>query len=122
MGSQKQLALYEISKLFKSEKGALRVLAAALHEPLSAERIVEKSGLSPIQCHRIIRKLREFGLMKLVKSAVSEGISESGSFLYQTQLDDEFITFKNGRFVARFPAILNLPDGRKIHVKTFFEA
>jgi transcription initiation factor IIE alpha subunit len=114
-------SLYEITKLIKNEKVAIKLIAVILDEPLSAEEIVEKCGLSAIQCHRLLRKLREIGLIKLVKSAQSEGSSEQGAFLYQAQIDPDFIRFENGRFKLRFPAILNLPGDEQVNVKALFK-
>jgi transcription initiation factor IIE alpha subunit len=112
--------MYKITKLLKTEKNAVKLLSVIKDEALTREEIVETSGLSPIQCHRIIRKLRELGLIKLVKSNPSEGSSETGTFLYQAQMDPDFIRYENGRFKLKFPAVLNLPGDEEVEVKTLF--
>lgn len=114
--------LYKITQLLKTEKNAVKLLSVIKDEALTREDIVEASGLSPIQCHRIIRKLRELGLIKLVKSAQVEGSSETGTFLYLAQMNPDFIRFENGRFKLRFPAVLSLPGNEEIEVKTLFES
>jgi transcription initiation factor IIE alpha subunit len=113
--------LYKITQLLKTEKNAVKLLSVIKDEALTREDIVTKSGLSPIQCHRIMRKLRELGLIKLVKSAQAEGSSEPGTFLYQAQLNPDFIRFENGRFKLRFPEVLSLPGNEEIEVRTLFE-
>ena len=121
LDTQNHQKLYEITKLITREKSAVKLMAAILDEPLSAEEIVEKCGLSAIQCHRILRKLREIGLIKLVKSTQSDGSSEQSTFLYQAEMSPDFIRFEDGRFKMRFPAVLNLPGDEKIDVKVLFK-
>jgi transcription initiation factor IIE alpha subunit len=120
LDTQNHKNLYEITKLIKNEKSAVKIIAVIIDEPLSAEDIVEKCGLSAIQCHRLLRKLREIGLIKLVRSAQSEALPEQGTFLYQAQLSPDLIRFENGRFKMRFPSVLNLPGDERIDVKAFF--
>lgn len=114
--------LYKITQLLKTEKNAVKLLLVIKDEALTREEIMEASELSAIQCHRIIRKLRELGLIKLVKSTQTEGSSENGIFLYQAQLNPDFIRYENGRFKLRFPEVLSLPGNEKIEVKTLFES
>jgi transcription initiation factor IIE alpha subunit len=114
--------LYKITQLLKTEKNAVKLLSVIKDEALTREEIVEASGLSPIQCHRIMRKLRELELIKLVKSTQAEGSSEPGTFLYQAQMNPDFIRYENGRFKLRFPEVLSLPGNEKIEVRTLFES
>jgi transcription initiation factor IIE alpha subunit len=122
LSNYKHKNLYEIIKFIKSEKKALNVLAAVKDEPLSAEQIVEQCSLSAIQCHRLLRKLRELGLIKLVKSTSSEGTIESEVFLYQAQMTPDLIRYENGRFKMMFPEKLNISDDEIIDVKTFLKS
>ena len=114
--------LYEITKLIKGEKKAIIVLAAAKNEPLSAEQIIDQCGISAIQCHRLLRKLRELGLIKLVKSTSTDGTMESDVFLYQAELATGLIRYENGRFKIRFPKKLNVSEDEQIDVKTFLRS
>jgi transcription initiation factor IIE alpha subunit len=112
--------LYRITKLIRNEKNVIKILAVTKDEALSAEEIVEKSGVSAISCHRILRKLREVGLIKLVRSTVSDETTESNIFLYQAQMDPELIRFENGRFKLRFPEKLKVSDDEVVDVRALF--
>ena len=114
--------LYRITKLVKNEKNAVKILAVTREEALSAEEIVEKSGISAISCHRILRKLREVGLIKLVKSTVSNEGTESNIFLYQAQMDPDLIRFEDGRFKLRFPETLKISDDEVVDVRKLFKS
>jgi transcription initiation factor IIE alpha subunit len=122
LGIHNDKNLYEITKLIKNEKKAVIILAATKDEPLSAEQIVEQCGISAIQCHRLLRKLRELGLVKLVKSTSSDGTSESEIFLYQAELTPDLIRYENGRFKIRFPEKLNISRDEQIDVKAFIKS
>jgi transcription initiation factor IIE alpha subunit len=113
--------LYRITKLIRSERSAVKILAATKDEALSAEEIVEKSGVSAISCHRILRKLRELGLIRLVRSTVSDETTESNIFLYKAQMDPDLIRFENGRFKLRFPENLKVSEDEVVDVRVLFK-
>lgn len=75
-----------------------------------------------MQCYRTIRKLKEYGLMKVTKKMLVDGGSDSSVFLYKAELDRRFIRFENGRFKVKFPAVFHLSNGKEIDFKTFFES
>ncbi|UCE72985.1 MAG: winged helix-turn-helix transcriptional regulator [Methanomassiliicoccales archaeon] len=109
--------IIEITKLIHAEKSAVKILALTLNEPLSAQQIGERCGLTPIKCHKILRKLREIGLLKVLSNKIPEESSEAATFIYETQLTQGFVRFENGRFKLRIPIVLHLPNGNKIDVK-----
>jgi transcription initiation factor IIE alpha subunit len=113
--------LYRITKLIRSERSAVKILAATKDEALSAEEIVEKSGVSAISCHRVLRKLRELGLIRLVRSTVSDETTESNIFLYKAQMDPDLIRFENGRFKLRFPENLKVSEDEVVDVRALFK-
>jgi transcription initiation factor IIE alpha subunit len=113
--------LYRITKLIRSERSAVKILAVTRDEALSAEEIVEKSGVSAISCHRILRKLRELGLIRLVRSTVSDETTESNIFLYKAQMDPDLIRFENGRFKLRFPENLKVSEDEVVDVRVLFK-
>ncbi len=114
--------LYKITKLVRNERNAIKIIAVTKDEALSAEEIVEKSGVSAISCHRILRKLRELGLIKLVRSKVSDESTETHIFLYQAQMDPDLIRFENGRFVMRFPQNLKVSEDEVLDVRKLFNS
>jgi DNA-binding Lrp family transcriptional regulator len=114
--------LYELVKLLTKEENAIIILAATREDPLSTEEIIEKCGISPIQCHRLLRKLREIGLIKLVKSATFDGNTESEIFLYQANLKPELFRFENGRFKLRVPEKLEVSGDQVIDVRDYFKS
>lgn len=121
MSNYNHKKLYEVIKLLSKEQNAIIILAATKEDPMSAEQIVDECGISAIQCHRLLRKLREIGLIKLVKSATFDGNTESEVFLYQANLMPERFRFENGRFKLRMPEKLEISDDQVIDVKAYFK-
>ena len=122
MSNYKHNNLYEIIQLIKSEENAIILISATKDEPLSAEEIVSQCKISAIQCHRLLRKLRELGLIRLVKSTSHNETDESAIFLYQAQLSPDLIRYENGRFKLRFPEKLDVPGDELIDVKAYLKS
>ncbi|UCG67932.1 MAG: helix-turn-helix transcriptional regulator [Thermoplasmata archaeon] len=122
MNRQEVHRLFKMTMLIHKDKNIARILAATLRKPLSAQQISRICEIPPMQCYRTIRKLKEYGLIKVTKKVLANGRSDSSVFLYKADLDKRFIHFENGRFRVKFPAVFSLSNGKEIDFRTFFES
>jgi transcription initiation factor IIE alpha subunit len=106
-----------IIKLIHEDGHVARILAAIIQKPLSAEQLSTYCNIPTEQCLRIIRKLKDNGLIRVTKKAASQNDPDKSDFLYKAKLDQKIIRFENGRFKMVFPAVFRLTNGKKIVVK-----
>jgi len=108
--------------LIHEDRNVARILAATMRKPLSARQITKVCDLPPTQCQQTIKKLKEIGLIKVVKKVVVKGRPNSPVFFYKAQLNKKLVRFENGRFHVKVPAVFRLSNGKEIDFKTLMES
>lgn len=106
-----------ITRLIHEDKHTARVLAAIIQKPLSVEQISKSCNIPSEKCLRVIRKLKDNGLLSAVKQAAAESEPDNVVFLYKARLNQKIIRFENGRFKVIFPAVFRLTNGKKIVIR-----
>ena len=114
--------IFKMTMLIHKDKNIARILAATMRRPLSPQQISKICDIPPMQCYRTIKKLKQNGLIKVVRKVAVKGKPDKSIFFYKAQLNPEFFYIENGRFKVRFPAVFRLSNGKEVDLKAMFES
>lgn len=114
--------IFKMTKLIHKDRNIARILAATMRRPLSPKQISKICDIPPMECYRTIKKLKQNGLVKVVRKVAVKGKPETSIFFYKAQLNPEFFYIENGRFKVRLPAVFRLSNGKEVDLKTMFES
>ncbi len=122
LSSRELQYIFKMTKLIHGDRYAARILAATMKRPLNAHQISRVCDIPPAECHSIIQKLRENGLITAAGEISSNEDPNKVDFFYRAKLNQRYVRFENGRFKVTFPAVLFLSNGNEIDLKAFLES
>lgn len=114
--------IFKMTMLIHKDRNIARILAATMRRPLSPKQISKICDITPMECYRTIKKLKQNGLVKIVRKVAIKGKPDKSIFFYKAQLNPEFFYIENGRFKVRFPAVFRLSSGKEVDLKAIFES
>ncbi len=104
--------LFKITRMIHNDENVARILAELIMEPASAQELCKKCDISPVKCLHTLRKLKNNGLISIVKNITSGGDDGGASFKYKSNLDPRFVRFENGRIKVKLPGALKPSLGK----------